>query len=93
MLILDDSGVPDDVREYLLARDASAVMMIQEELFAGRIPLSSLAMRLPPRPVAPFEAIFGLAPQFDRLPQSGPFCGRPAGYAPAPGQSGDSTFV
>ncbi|WP_290493137.1 AraC family transcriptional regulator [Alcanivorax sp.] len=65
MLILDDSGVPDDVREYLLARDASAVMMIQEELFAGRIPLSSLAMRLPPRPVAPFEAIFGLAPQFD----------------------------
>ena len=66
MLILDDSGVPEEVREYVLARDASAVMMIQDELFAGRIPLSSLEMRLPARPAASFEAIFGLVPQFDR---------------------------
>lgn len=64
-LILDDDGLPDDVRQYLLARDASAVMMIQEEVFAARVPLSSLEMRLPPQPVAPFEAIFGLAPQFN----------------------------
>ena len=66
ILILDDSRVPEEVREYLLARDASAVMMIQEELFAGRIPLSSLEVRLPPRSTAPFEAVFGLTPVFDR---------------------------
>ncbi|WP_011589384.1 MULTISPECIES: AraC family transcriptional regulator [Alcanivorax] len=66
LLILDDSGVPEEVREYLLARDASAVMMIQEELFAGRVPLSSLEIRLPPRTAATFESIFGLVPEFGR---------------------------
>ena len=66
VLVLEDAGLPEAVRPYLLARDASAVMMIQEELFAGRIPLSSLEVRLPPRSIAPFEAVFGLTPVFDR---------------------------
>lgn len=63
-LLIDDSGVPEPVRDFLLARDASAVMMIQEELFSDRIPLASLEVRLPPQDPSPFIAIFGLPPQF-----------------------------
>ncbi len=66
VLMLDDGGLPDTIRPYLLARDASAVMMIQEELFASRIPLSSLSLRLPEQDPAPFQAIFGLSPCFDQ---------------------------
>ena len=66
VLMLEDSGLPETIRPYLLARDASAVMMIQEELFASRIPLSYLALRLPVQDPAPFTAIFGLPPRFDQ---------------------------
>ena len=65
VLILDDETLPETVRPYLLCRDTSAVMMIQEELFASRIPLSSLAVRLPPSDPAPFETIFGRSADFD----------------------------
>ena len=66
ILVLDDSKIPEPVRHYLLARDASALMMIQEELFANRIPFSSLKLRLPSQNTAPFEKIFGLTPSFDQ---------------------------
>lgn len=66
ILVLDDSKIPEPVRHYLLARDASALMMIQEELFANRIPFLSLKLRLPSQNTAPFEKIFGLTPNFDQ---------------------------
>lgn len=65
-LVIDDGDLPEGVRDYLLARDASAIMMIQQELFASRMPLSRLQLRLPARATAPFEAVFGLVPEFDQ---------------------------
>ncbi|EKF75842.1 AraC family transcriptional regulator [Alcanivorax hongdengensis A-11-3] len=63
-LVLDDGALPAQVRPYLLARDASAIMVIQQELFAGMMPLSELCLRMPARDPAPFERIFGCQPQF-----------------------------
>lgn len=64
ILVLDDTALDDEVRPYLLARDSSAIMVIQEELFSLRVPLTTLNLRLPPQDSAPFEAVFGRAPVF-----------------------------
>ncbi|MZR63553.1 AraC family transcriptional regulator [Alcanivorax sp. DP30] len=64
VLVLDDTVLDETVRPYLLARDASAIMVIQEELFSLRVPLTSLNMRLPPQSVSNFETVFGRVPVF-----------------------------
>ena len=64
VLVLDDTALDEAVRPYLLARDASAIMVIQEELFSLRVPLTSLNLRLPAQDVSAFEAVFGRAPVF-----------------------------
>jgi len=64
VLVLDDTALEDSVRPYLLARDSSAIMVIQEELFSLRVPLTTLNLRLPPHDPAAFEAVFGRAPVF-----------------------------
>ncbi|WP_415755663.1 AraC family transcriptional regulator [Pseudomonas leptonychotis] len=64
-LELDGSHLPDPLRDFLLLRDAVAVMVIQRELTGARIPLSQvqLSMSTPHNP-APFIEQFGLLPEF-----------------------------
>ncbi|MGB1466714.1 MAG: AraC family transcriptional regulator [Alcanivorax nanhaiticus] len=64
VLVLDDSALEEAVRPYLLSRDSSAIMVVQEELFSLRVPLTTLNLRLAPRNPAPFEAVFGREPSF-----------------------------
>lgn len=64
VLVLEDSHLPESVRPYLLARDASAIMMIQQELFLEREPLSLLRLRLPPMDAGVFLPLFGRCPEF-----------------------------
>ncbi|MDX1803961.1 MAG: AraC family transcriptional regulator [Alcanivorax sp.] len=61
-LNIDDSLLPPSVHDYLLARDVSAVMVIQQELFATRIPLAYLSLNLPALGDNEYEHIFGVTP-------------------------------
>ena len=61
-LSVDDSTLPAAVHDYLLARDVSAVMVIQQELFATRIPLAELRLNLPPLAGDVYPRIFGVLP-------------------------------
>ncbi|MAX57093.1 MAG: AraC family transcriptional regulator [Alcanivoracaceae bacterium] len=65
VLVLEDAGLPEVVRPYLLARDASAIMVIQEELFSLRVPLTALRLRLPDRDPEQVISLFGREPVFD----------------------------
>ncbi len=65
VLELGDRHLPESLRAYLLARDASAIMVIQRELFSERVPLSSLHLRLPSGNEEDFLRLFGRCPEFD----------------------------
>lgn len=69
-LELDGSHLPDAVRNFLLLRDAVAVMVIQRELTGAKVPLSRVQLSLPaPADPARFIEQFGLLPEF-ACPQS-----------------------
>ncbi|MGE6790972.1 AraC family transcriptional regulator [Pseudomonas guineae] len=64
-LELDGSHLPDTVRDFLLLRDAVAVMVIQRELTGAKVPLSSVQLSLPtPADPTRFTEQFGLLPEF-----------------------------
>uniref|UniRef100_UPI0040483631 AraC family transcriptional regulator n=1 Tax=Pseudomonas sp. TMP25 TaxID=3136561 RepID=UPI0040483631 len=64
-LELDGSHLPDAVRDFLLLRDAVAVMVIQRELTGAKVPLSRVQLSLPaPAKPARFIEQFGLLPEF-----------------------------
>ena len=58
--------MPDTLRDFLLLRDAVAVMVIQRELTAHKMPLSSVQLSSVPAPTDPARFIeqFGLLPEF-----------------------------
>lgn len=64
-LELDGSHLTEHVRDFLLLRDAVAVMVIQRELTGAKIPLSrvQLSMSVPADPTYLVEQ-FGLLPEF-----------------------------
>jgi AraC-like DNA-binding protein len=65
LFVLDDDGVPEDVRRFLVERDAAAIMLIQRELFGRSIPLQRVTLRYPaPDDPEPYQAVFGTDPQF-----------------------------
>ncbi|WP_394233429.1 AraC family transcriptional regulator [Pseudomonas anguilliseptica] len=64
-LQLDGSHLPDQVRDFLLLRDAVAVMVIQRELTGAKVPLSRVQLSMPtPADPARFIEQFGLLPEF-----------------------------
>jgi AraC-like DNA-binding protein len=64
-LELDGSHLPDPVRDFLLLRDAVAVMVIQRELTGAKMPLSRVQLSMqPPTEPARFIEQFGLLPEF-----------------------------
>ncbi len=64
---LDDRSIPEDVRQFLVERDAAAIRLIQLELFSAAIPLKRVEFRFArPRYAAQFKKIFGVMPLFGR---------------------------
>ena len=64
-LQLDGNHLPDQVRDFLLLRDAVAVMVIQRELTGKRMPLDRVQLSMPaPADTARFIEQFGLLPEF-----------------------------
>lgn len=64
-LCLDDDGVPDDVRAFVVLRDLAGLRTLAGEVAPG-LPVRRLTVRLPePADVAPFVEVFGVRPQFD----------------------------
>ena len=65
LLELDDEGVPEDVRGFVVARDVAGLRTIQNELVQGGLPLRSLALSLPaPADVRRYVEVFGVEPAF-----------------------------
>ena len=66
LLALDDDGVPEDVRPFVVTRDVAGLRTIQTELVQGGLPLRSLSLRLPAPPdVRRYVEVFGVEPVFD----------------------------
>ncbi|MDR3417589.1 MAG: AraC family transcriptional regulator [Nevskia sp.] len=64
-LVMDDRAVPEDVRQYLLERDASAAMLLQREMFAAPLAPRRLSLRGPrPSYAARFRELFGVEAEF-----------------------------
>jgi AraC-like DNA-binding protein len=64
-LQLDGSHLPNQLRNFLLLRDAVAVMVIQRELSGGKIALSQVQLSMPaPADPTRFIEQFGLLPEF-----------------------------
>ena len=57
-LCLDDSGVPEDVRAFVVTRDLAGLRTIVAELTQSTVPLGSLSVTLPePADVAPVTVV------------------------------------
>lgn len=65
-LCLDDAGVPEDVRAFVVTRDLAGLRTLQTELVSGGLPLLRVCLRVP-RPVdtSPYTDVFGVEPHFD----------------------------
>lgn len=50
-LVLDDAGIPEDLRIFLLERDAGGVLRIQRDLTGQRLPILRAGFRRPPPPI------------------------------------------
>lgn len=62
---LHDERVPQDVRQFLVERDLSAIYTVMTDLLPSGIPLRSLALRIPePSYVDVFVDVFGVRPEF-----------------------------
>ncbi len=60
-----DAHLPEALGEFLVQRDAVAVLVIQRELTGAAVPLSQVHLRMPaPADQQPFIQAFGLLPHF-----------------------------
>lgn len=65
LLVFEDRAIPEDVRQFLLERDAAAALTLQREMFSAS--LTPQYLRLRGRPLAytgRFTSLFGVAPEF-----------------------------
>ncbi|MDF5939092.1 AraC family transcriptional regulator ligand-binding domain-containing protein [Pseudomonas aeruginosa] len=64
-LVLDDAGIPEDLRIFLLERDAGGVLRIQRDLTGQCLPILRAGFRRPPpADPAPYVRELGLCPAF-----------------------------
>jgi len=62
---LDDSGVPEDVRAFIVERDSAALVTVQRDLFASRPVLQSVHFtRVEPEDTQVYEAFYGVKALF-----------------------------
>lgn len=67
-LELDDSDLAPELRDFIVQRDSTAILLIQRELTGAPLPLESLELRLPaPVDMSAFDNAMGVRPQFDCL--------------------------
>ena len=67
LLICDDAGVPDDVRDFLVERDCAMIAQLQRDVMGMQLPLTQLTFRrATPTYADKFEAVFGMRPQFEQ---------------------------
>lgn len=62
-ICLDDAAVPEDVRDFVVARDLAGLRTIVAELTQSAVPLASLEVAQQGDPAA-WERVFGRAPAF-----------------------------
>ena len=64
-LLFDDSEIPEDVRQFLLERDAAAALTLQREMFSSALVPRRLSLRgRRPAYAGQFTELFGVEPQF-----------------------------
>jgi AraC-like DNA-binding protein len=64
-LVFDDSGIPEDVRRFLLERDMAAAFTLQREMFSQSLLPRALRLRgAPPAYAGRYARLFGIEPQF-----------------------------
>ena len=64
-LLFDDGEVPEDVRQFLLERDAAAALTLQREMFSSALVPRRLSLRgRRPAYAEQFTRLFGVEPQF-----------------------------
>ncbi|MFD5177576.1 AraC family transcriptional regulator [Nocardia sp. NPDC058379] len=62
---LDDSGIPEPVRQFLVERDAAAILTVIEEIFPGRFRPHRVELTTPtPASTQPFEDVLHVRPVF-----------------------------
>lgn len=65
-ILMDDSGIPEDVRAFLLERDFAACCTAIHELRPGGLPIHGLELRMARPPYASrFRELTGVEPQFN----------------------------
>ncbi len=61
---VDDRGVPDDVRRFLVERDLAAIWTVLREIAGGRPRARSVALPFPATDPEDYRAAFGVAPRW-----------------------------
>ncbi len=62
---LDDRSVPEDVRTFIVDRGCASMASITRDLVQTNLPVTSVSLRMAePSDVRPYEALFGMKPQF-----------------------------
>lgn len=65
-LILDERGIPEDLRDFIAQRDAAGILSIQRGLTATRLPLLSVSFSGPaPSDLDTHHELLGLTPTFN----------------------------
>ena len=65
IMILDDTGVPPDLRRFLIEREGASIMTLQRDMFSAAIPLKRLESTYPEPPYADlYEEVFGIRARF-----------------------------
>ncbi|MBC7752118.1 MAG: AraC family transcriptional regulator [Candidatus Saccharibacteria bacterium] len=64
-ILIDDSDVPDDVRQFVVERDAAALFSVQRDFTTDTILLSLNISSEAPSYIELYEAFFGITPNFN----------------------------
>ena len=64
-ITIDDSEVPEDVRQFIVERDVAALITVQRDFINEPILLSLNIAFPPPNNIQAYQDFFGISPQFD----------------------------
>jgi AraC-like DNA-binding protein len=65
IILIDDSNVPEDVRHFIVERDAAALFSVQRDFTADTILLSLNIANTLPDQIEIYEEFFGITPNFN----------------------------